>query len=64
MFLAAVFCYLTGFGLLLSDFLRRMDFSYPWAVAGAVMVALSFCFLIGGMMQTQRLHEEARDSLP
>jgi hypothetical protein len=64
MFLAALFFFVAGFGLLLSDFLRRLEFSYSWAVAGAVSIVLSLVFLIAGMMQNKRLHEESRDSLP
>jgi hypothetical protein len=64
MFLAALFFYLTGFGLLLSDFMRRLEFSYFVALIGAILVALSFGFFIGGMMQNKRIHEESSNSLP
>jgi len=64
MFLAALFFYLAGFGLLLSDFMRRLEFSYLWAVAGAVFVILSFSFFIAGVMQNNRLRSESSNSLP
>jgi hypothetical protein len=64
MFFAAFVFYLTGFGVLLSDFLRRLDFSYFWAVVGGIFIALSLCFLIGGMLRDSRLADESPDSLP
>jgi hypothetical protein len=64
MFLAALFFYFAGFGLLLSDFMRRLEFSYLWAVAGAVFVILSFSFFIAGVMQNNRLRSESSNSLP
>ena len=64
MFLAALFFYLAGFGILLSDFLQRLNFSYLWAAVGGTLIALSLCFFVAGMMQNKRLHEESPDSLP
>ena len=64
MFIAAFFFYLVGFGLLLADFLRRLDFSYLWAVTAVILVVFSFVFFIGGVMQNKRLREESSNSLP
>jgi hypothetical protein len=64
MFSIAFVLYLFGFGTLLFDARLRDGYSLSLAAFGGVLIALSFLFFIGGILEKRRLETDSHDSLP
>ncbi len=64
MFQMSLFSFLAGFGVILADALKRIDYSLSLAVFGAVLIALAMIFFIAGMLKKNRLSTDSHDSLP